>query len=94
MGESEPGSLTEALSEANARLQLAMSAGKLGDWDWDAATDRLTLGPRAPGRRWTRRLPSTATTTPSTASTARASRRSGSPPAAAAATPTTARCSA
>jgi PAS domain S-box-containing protein len=45
--ESDLLAMTEALSEANARLQLAMSAGKLGDWDWDAASDRLTLGPRA-----------------------------------------------
>lgn len=29
------------------RLQLALSAGQLGDWSWDASTDRVTLGPRA-----------------------------------------------
>ena len=37
----------EALSESNQRLQLALDAGHLGDWNWDAATDQLTLGPRA-----------------------------------------------
>jgi PAS domain S-box-containing protein len=37
----------EALSESNERLQLALDAAHLGDWNWDAATDRLTLGQRA-----------------------------------------------
>jgi PAS domain S-box-containing protein len=29
------------------RLELALAAGDLGDWSWDAATDLLKLGPRA-----------------------------------------------
>ena len=29
------------------RLQLALSAGQLGDWSWDASSDLVTLGPRA-----------------------------------------------
>ena len=33
--------------EGAQRLQLALSAGQLGDWSWDAATDRVTLGTRA-----------------------------------------------
>ena len=37
----------EALSDSNERLQLALDAANLGDWNWDAATDQLTLGPRA-----------------------------------------------
>jgi PAS domain S-box-containing protein len=37
----------EALVAANERLQLALDAGHLGTWNWDAATDQLTLGPRA-----------------------------------------------
>ena len=37
----------EALGESNERLQLALDAGHLGDWNWDAATDQLTLGARA-----------------------------------------------
>jgi PAS domain S-box-containing protein len=37
----------QALVEGNSRLQLALSAGRLGDWRWDAAGDRLTLGLRA-----------------------------------------------
>ena len=36
-----------ALSETNARLRLAMDSGQLGEWDLDATTDRITLGPRA-----------------------------------------------
>jgi len=37
----------EALYEANQRLQVALEAGQLGTWNWDAATDQLTLGQRA-----------------------------------------------
>jgi PAS domain S-box-containing protein len=37
----------QALIDGNARLQLALSAGGLGDWSWDAASDQVTLGPRA-----------------------------------------------
>jgi PAS domain S-box-containing protein len=37
----------EALVQTNERLQLALEAGHLGTWNWDAANDRLTLGPRA-----------------------------------------------
>ncbi|MEO7643450.1 MAG: GAF domain-containing protein, partial [Ramlibacter sp.] len=36
-----------ALREAHQRLSLAMSAGGLGDWTWDAATDLMLLGARA-----------------------------------------------
>ncbi|HUR20413.1 MAG TPA: PAS domain S-box protein [Vicinamibacterales bacterium] len=32
--------------EGAHRLHLALSAGQLGDWSWDAATDRVTMGPR------------------------------------------------
>lgn len=37
----------EALRELNERLQVALEAGKMGTWNWDAATDQLTLGARA-----------------------------------------------
>lgn len=37
----------EALRIANQRLNLAMAAGELGDWSWDAATDLVTLSDRA-----------------------------------------------
>ncbi|WP_229518426.1 ATP-binding protein [Massilia sp. PAMC28688] len=37
----------QALVDGNNRLQVALSAGRLGDWRWDAATDRVTLGARA-----------------------------------------------
>jgi PAS domain S-box-containing protein len=37
----------QALLEASNRLQVALAAGRLGDWRWDAATDRITLGARA-----------------------------------------------
>jgi PAS domain S-box-containing protein len=40
-------SAQEALSKANQRLQIALDAGELGDWNWDAASGGLTLGPRA-----------------------------------------------
>src|SRR6185503_10347692 len=33
--------------ESSERLQLALSAGHLGDWSWDAATDLVTLSARA-----------------------------------------------
>jgi len=36
-----------ALLQGNNRLQVALAAGRLGDWRWDAATDRVTLGVRA-----------------------------------------------
>ncbi|GAB3378659.1 hypothetical protein GCM10027317_22330 [Massilia agri] len=39
----------QALVENNNRLQVALAAGRLGDWRWDAATDRVLLGPRAAG---------------------------------------------
>lgn len=32
--------------EAEERLQLALSAGDLGDWSWDAKTDIVTMGPK------------------------------------------------
>lgn len=37
----------EAVRESAERLQLALTAGHLGDWSWDATTDLVTLGPRA-----------------------------------------------
>ena len=36
-----------ALLDGSNRLQVALAAGRLGDWRWDAATDRVTLGARA-----------------------------------------------
>ena len=39
----------QALVENNTRLQVALAAGRLGDWRWDAAPDRVRLGPRAAG---------------------------------------------
>jgi len=37
----------DALSELNERLQIALEAGKLGTWNWDASTDQLVLGEKA-----------------------------------------------
>jgi PAS domain S-box-containing protein len=37
----------QALLLGNTRLQVALDAGGLGDWRWDAASDRVTLGERA-----------------------------------------------
>lgn len=37
----------DALQENAQRLSLALAAGELGDWRWDAATDIVTLSPRA-----------------------------------------------
>jgi len=37
----------QALLLSNSRLQVTLAAGGLGDWRWDAASDRLTLGERA-----------------------------------------------
>ena len=37
----------QALIDGNSRLQVALAAGRLGDWRWDAASDRVTLGERA-----------------------------------------------
>jgi PAS domain S-box-containing protein len=37
----------QALVDGNNRLQVALAAGRLGDWRWDAATDRVTFGKRA-----------------------------------------------
>lgn len=39
----------QALIDGNSRLQVALAAGRLGDWRWDAASDRVTLGERAAG---------------------------------------------
>jgi PAS domain S-box-containing protein len=36
-----------ALRQTAQRLQLALAAGQLGDWTWDAATDLVNLGERA-----------------------------------------------
>lgn len=36
-----------ALLDKEARLRVALEAGQLGDWDWDAATDILSLSARA-----------------------------------------------
>jgi PAS domain S-box-containing protein len=35
-----------ALLQGNNRLQVALAAGRLGDWRWDAASDRVLLGER------------------------------------------------
>jgi signal transduction histidine kinase len=40
-------SAKEALGHVADRLRLALGAGQLGDWSWDAATDQVTLGDRA-----------------------------------------------
>lgn len=37
----------EAVQHGAQRLNLALSAGQLGDWYWEAATDEVTLSPRA-----------------------------------------------
>ena len=37
----------EEFRKGAGRLQLALKAGKLGDWSWDAKTDVVTLGIRA-----------------------------------------------
>jgi PAS domain S-box-containing protein len=37
----------QALLEGSNRLQVALAAGRLGDWRWDAASDEVTLGARA-----------------------------------------------
>jgi PAS domain S-box-containing protein len=37
----------QALVRGNSRLQVALDAGRLGDWRWDAASDHLALGERA-----------------------------------------------
>ncbi|MGJ9419591.1 ATP-binding protein [Massilia sp. CMS3.1] len=37
----------QALMDGNSRLQVALAAGRLGDWRWDAASDRVSLGERA-----------------------------------------------
>jgi PAS domain S-box-containing protein len=37
----------QALIDGNSRLQVALAAGRLGDWRWDAASDRISLGERA-----------------------------------------------
>lgn len=38
---------TDELARAERRLQLALAASELGDWSWEAATDVVTVGPRA-----------------------------------------------
>jgi PAS domain S-box-containing protein len=37
----------QALVDGNNRLQVALAAGRLGDWRWDAASDHVTFGKRA-----------------------------------------------
>jgi PAS domain S-box-containing protein len=37
----------QAIIDASTRLHVALEAGRLGDWRWDARTDRFTLGARA-----------------------------------------------
>ena len=37
----------EALRETAERLTLALEAGRLGDWSWEAKSDRITVGPNA-----------------------------------------------
>jgi PAS domain S-box-containing protein len=36
----------QALLDGNNRLQVALSAGRLGDWRWDGGLDRITFGQR------------------------------------------------
>src|SRR5689334_19789096 len=36
----------DADRETADRLQLALSAGQLGDWSWDLSSDRIDIGPR------------------------------------------------
>jgi PAS domain S-box-containing protein len=37
----------QALVDGSKRLQVALAAGRLGDWRWDAASDCVTFGERA-----------------------------------------------
>ena len=37
----------QALMDGNSRLQVALAAGRLGDWRWDAASELISLGERA-----------------------------------------------
>ncbi|MES2742932.1 MAG: ATP-binding protein [Pseudomonadota bacterium] len=37
----------QALRDSANRLHIALAAGRLGDWSWDAATNLVTLGARA-----------------------------------------------
>jgi PAS domain S-box-containing protein len=37
----------QSIVDGSNRLQVALAAGRLGDWRWDARTDRCTLGARA-----------------------------------------------
>jgi PAS domain S-box-containing protein len=37
----------QARLDGSNRLQVALAAGRLGDWRWDAASDRVTFGERA-----------------------------------------------
>lgn len=37
----------QSLLDASTRLQVALAAGRLGDWRWDAARRQVTLGARA-----------------------------------------------
>ncbi|HEU4375775.1 MAG TPA: PAS domain S-box protein, partial [Telluria sp.] len=37
----------QAIIDGSNRLQVALAAGRLGDWRWDACTDLITLGARA-----------------------------------------------
>src|SRR5688572_17479530 len=41
-----PSAIRSIFSDAE-RLRLALEAARLGDWSWDAATDIVTLSPRA-----------------------------------------------
>nr|WP_229496213.1 ATP-binding protein [Massilia polaris] len=37
----------QALKDGNSRLQVALAAGRLGDWRWDATTNTVSFGQRA-----------------------------------------------
>jgi PAS domain S-box-containing protein len=39
--------LDSTMVDGNNRLQVALAAGRLGDWRWDARSSRITLGARA-----------------------------------------------
>ena len=39
--------MSQPTGKTDERLRLALDAGQLGDWSWDAVTDVVTFGPRA-----------------------------------------------
>ncbi len=47
LGTPEPSTAQAELRGAAERMKIALAGGYLGDWSWDAATDLMSLGPRA-----------------------------------------------